>query len=127
MKAIPVVVNGVVESLHLVIRDTTDHVENKEKLFYLSYHDHLTGLWNRRALKEHLSEDMKLSGLTGEELTIFYIDLDRFKLINESLGYNLGDELLCRIAERLLNFASQTETFYRHNGDEFVFFPCRNP
>lgn len=127
MKAIPVSVKGVVDSLHLIIRDTSDHVENKEKLFYLSYHDHLTGLWNRRALKEHLKEDMKLSELTLEELTILYVDLDRFKLINESLGYNSGDELLRRIAERLSNFSSQTERLYRHSGDEFVFVLHRNP
>ncbi|AYC29073.1 putative bifunctional diguanylate cyclase/phosphodiesterase [Paenisporosarcina cavernae] len=121
VKTIPIVVNNLVKGIHVIIRDTSPHVENKEKLFYLSYHDHLTGLWNRRALKEHLREDTRFAELHGEELAVIYIDLDRFKLINDSLGYNAGDDLMKRIADRLNTVAIRNSRVYRHSGDEFVF------
>lgn len=121
MKTIPIIVQNDVKGVHLLIRDTSPHIENKEKLFYLSYHDHLTGLWNRRALKEHLREDTRFAELHNEEITIVYIDLDRFKLINDSLGYNSGDELLKRISDRLNLLTDRTNKLYRHSGDEFVY------
>lgn len=121
MKTIPIVVHNEVTGVHFLIRDTSPHIENKEKLFYLSYHDHLTGLWNRRALKEHLREDTRFAELHKEEITIIYIDLDRFKLINDSLGYNSGDELLKRISDRLNMLSDRTSKLYRHSGDEFVY------
>ncbi|MFX3674283.1 MAG: putative bifunctional diguanylate cyclase/phosphodiesterase [Paenisporosarcina sp.] len=126
MKTIPIIVHNVVQGVHLLIRDTSPHIENKEKLFYLSYHDHLTGLWNHRALKEHLREDMRFAELNNEEISIVYIDLDRFKLINDSLGYNSGDELLKRISDRLNLLTDRTNKLYRHSGDEFVFVLCHS-
>lgn len=121
MKAILNYENDSEDHVLLIIRDTTNHLESKEKLVYLSYHDHLTGLWNRRALKEHLIEEIRFAKLTQEQLSILYIDLDRFKLINETLGYNHGDELLRRVAERLSNCSTDGNRLYRQNGDEFVF------
>lgn len=126
MKTIPIIVHNEVKAVHLLIRDTSPHIENKEKLFYLSYHDHLTGLWNRRALKEQLREDMRFAELNKEEITVIYLDLDRFKLINDSLGYNSGDELLKRIADRLSILTDRTNKLYRHSGDEFVFVLCQS-
>ena len=126
MKTIPIIVHNEIKGVHLLIRDTSPHIENKEKLFYLSYHDHLTGLWNRRALKEHVREDMRFAELNNEEITIVYIDLDRFKLINDSLGYNSGDELLRRISDRLNLLSDRTNKLYRHSGDEFVFVLCHS-
>lgn len=126
IKTIPIIVHNDVKGVHLLIRDTSPHIENKEKLFYLSYHDHLTGLWNRRALKEQLREDIRFAELNEEEITVIYIDLDRFKLINDSLGYNSGDELLKRIADRLNLLTDRTSKLYRHSGDEFVFVLCHS-
>jgi len=126
MKTIPIIVHNDVKGVHLLIRDTSPHIENKEKLFYLSYHDHLTGLWNRRALKEQLREDIRFAELNEEEITVIYIDLDRFKLINDSLGYNSGDELLKRIADRLNLLSDRKSKLYRHSGDEFVFVLCHS-
>ncbi len=60
LKAIPVVVDGDVKEIHLIFRDTSVHQKNNEKLLYLSYHDQLTGLWNRRAMKEHFDGRISL-------------------------------------------------------------------
>ncbi|WP_391120604.1 EAL domain-containing protein [Psychrobacillus sp. L3] len=122
MKAIPVKTQDHVNEFHLVIRDTTINTEEKDKLYYLAYHDQLTGLWNRRALKEHLRENLiKAADGSTNEMAILRIDLDRFKLINESLGYNYGDELLKKIANRLILFLDKSCNLYRQSGDEFVY------
>ena len=121
LKAIPIVIGGTVSGLHIVLRNTVSDTEEQEQLFYLVYHDHLTGLWNRRALKEHLHENIKDAQKTNSEISIIRIDLDRFKLINESLGYTYGDELLKKIADRLSLYIDKASNLYRQSGDEFVF------
>lgn len=120
IKAIPLETNNNIIGLHLVLRDTTTESDEQEQLYYLAYHDHLTGLWNRRALKEHLRETL-VSAEPGSEISVVRIDLDRFKMINESLGYNYGDELLKKIADRLGLYIDKSSNLYRQSGDEFVF------
>ncbi|MFJ7970566.1 EAL domain-containing protein [Psychrobacillus sp. NPDC096389] len=121
LKAIPIHDEGNVKEYHLVLRDLTISADEKEQLFYLAYHDHLTGLWNRRALKEHLRDNLIEAHNKNTKIAIMRIDLDRFKLINESLGYNYGDELLKKIADRLSLFMNKSSNLYRQSGDEFVF------
>lgn len=121
LKAIPIHHQGNVKEYHLVLRDLSISADEKEQLFYLAYHDHLTGLWNRRALKEHLRENLIDAHNKNTKIAIMRIDLDRFKLINESLGYNYGDELLKKIADRLSLFINKSCNLYRQSGDEFVF------
>jgi len=120
IKAIPQEKNNIVSSFHLVLRDTSTESDEQEQLYYLAYHDHLTGLWNRRALKEHL-RDTLMNAISGTEISVVRIDLDRFKMINESLGYNYGDELLKKIADRLGLYIDKSSNLYRQSGDEFVF------
>lgn len=120
IKAIPIEINNNVSGLHLVLRDTATESDEQEQLYYLAYHDHLTGLWNRRALKEHL-RDTLVNAKPGSEISVVRIDLDRFKMINESLGYNYGDELLKKIADRLGLYIDKSNNLYRQSGDEFVF------
>lgn len=120
VKAIPVKVNGEVTEIHLMLRDTTVHDEHTKKLLYLSYHDQLTGLWNRRAMKEHFSEDSAYALKSGERLSFIHLGLDRFKLINESIGHNGADDILKMIAERLKMNCPTTARLYRNGGDEFV-------
>lgn len=121
LKAIPIEKKGGISGFHLVIRDTTKNLDEQDQLYYLAYHDHLTGLWNRRALKEHLRENLVQADKLYTEIAIMRIDLDRFKLINESLGYNYGDELLKKIADRLSLYIDKSSNLYRQSGDEFVF------
>lgn len=120
IKAIPLEKNNIVTTFHLVLRDTTAESDEQEQLYYLAYHDHLTGLWNRRALKEHLQDNV-VNAMSGTEISVVRIDLDRFKMINESLGYNYGDELLKKIADRLGLYIDKSSNLYRQSGDEFVF------
>ena len=120
LKAIPLETDNNVSGFHLVLRDTTVETDEQEQLYYLAYHDHLTGLWNRRALKEHLRGNL-INALPDSEISVIRIDLDRFKLINESLGYSYGDELLKKIADRLGLYIEKSSNLYRQSGDEFVF------
>lgn len=120
IKAIPLETNSKITGFHLVLRDITAESDDQEQLYYLAYHDHLTGLWNRGALKEHL-RDMLANTPPESEISVVRIDLDRFKMINESLGYNYGDELLKKIADRLSLYIDRTSNLYRQSGDEFVF------
>ncbi|SER61634.1 GGDEF domain-containing phosphodiesterase [Psychrobacillus sp. OK032] len=121
LKAIPINDQGNVKEFHLVLRDLTISANDKDQLYYLAYHDHLTGLWNRRALKEHLRDNLIDANNRKGQIAIMRIDLDRFKLINESLGYNYGDDLLKKIADRLSLFINKSSNLYRQSGDEFVF------
>ncbi|MFJ7825133.1 EAL domain-containing protein [Psychrobacillus sp. NPDC096623] len=120
IKAIPQETNNTVSGLHLVLRDIAGESEDQEQLYYLAYHDQLTGLWNRRALKEHL-RDALANAPFDSEISVIRIDLDRFKMINESLGYSYGDELLKKITDRLSLYIDKTSNLYRQSGDEFVF------
>lgn len=121
LKAIPIQNKEIITGFHLVIRDTMTDTDEQNQLFYLAYHDHLTGLWNRRALKEHLRDNLIQANSLQSEIAIIRIDLDRFKLINESLGYSYGDELLKKIADRLGLYIDKMSNLYRQSGDEFVF------
>ncbi|MEK5040888.1 sensor domain-containing protein [Sporosarcina sp. FSL K6-3457] len=120
LKAIPVVIDGVVEEIHMIFRDTSVHQANDEKLQFLSYHDQLTGLWNRRAMNEHFDEDATSALKNKERLSVIHVGIDRFKLINESLGQNGGDEILKMVAERLKMICPASARLYRNSSDEFI-------
>lgn len=120
LKVIPIVVDGNVEEIQLILRDTSVQQAHTEKLLFLSYHDQLTGLWNRRAMKEHFGGDSIQALRNGETLSFVHVNLDRFKLINESLGHNEGDEVLKMIAERLKVICPVSAKLYRYGGDEFI-------
>ena len=120
LKLIPIAIDGVIKEVQLIARDTSDLVNNTEKLHYLSYHDHLTGLWNRRAMKEHFLEDSNLAMNENKNLIYIHLGLDRFKLINESLGHNGADEILKMVAERLKLVCPPPCKLYRNGGDEFI-------
>ncbi|AOV09245.1 hypothetical protein BI350_13290 [Sporosarcina ureilytica] len=115
MKVLPVVVEGIVTEIHLIIRDFSVHHYNHKKLLFLSYHDQLTGLWNRKALRENFEIGTHL-----EKLAFIHLDLDRFKLINDSIGQIGGDEILKRIGERLKSICPENSQLYRNGGDEFI-------
>jgi diguanylate cyclase (GGDEF)-like protein/PAS domain S-box-containing protein len=120
LKSIPVLINDKVKEIHLILRDTSINQKNNEKLIYLSYHDHMTGLWNRRAMKEHFIEDASYALKSDERLSYIHVGLDRFKLINESLGHNGADEILKIVAERIKLICPASGRLYRNGGDEFI-------
>ncbi len=107
VKTIPVSVWGEVEEIHLILRDTSFHQKHNERLLFLSYHDQLTGLWNRRALKEHFDVDTEYAFRSDEKLSLIHLDLDRFNTINDSIGRSGADEILKMVAERHKNGLSE--------------------
>ena len=120
LKTVPVTVNKEVQEVHLLLRDTTSNHKNDERLQFLSYHDQLTGLWNRRALKEHFNEDAEEADRHDEKLSFIFLDLDRFKTINDSIGRNGADEILKKISERLKMVCPSGAKLYRNGGDEYI-------
>ncbi|MCF5765440.1 EAL domain-containing protein [Aeromonas veronii] len=90
------------------------------ELNHLAYHDPLTELGNRHLLQERLTLELKTAQLNNKRLGLLFIDLDGFKLINDSLGHGVGDELLKRLAERIRNCLQPNELATRLGGDEFL-------
>ncbi|MGB5079212.1 MAG: sensor domain-containing diguanylate cyclase [Burkholderiales bacterium] len=91
-----------------------------ESLRNLAFYDSLTGLPNRNLLHDRLSLAMATAGRTRDGFALLYIDIDHFKLVNDSFGHDAGDELLRQIAARMQASLRQTDTLARMGGDEFV-------
>ncbi len=87
---------------------------------HLAYHDALTGMPNRRLLLDRLSQAIAQARRSEEKVVVLFLDLDRFKVINDSLGQSLGDELLCAVATRLKHRTRAGDTIARIGGDEFA-------
>jgi len=91
-----------------------------KKLTHLSMHDSLTQLPNRRLLEDRINHAIEQKNRSGGGFGIFFIDLDHFKEINDSLGHLIGDELLIQIAKRIQKVIRKADTIARNGGDEFV-------
>ena len=110
-----------VESLELVVTDRTSGLEAANRqLRHLASHDALTGLPNRMLLDDRIAQAIAHSQRHSHEFAVLVIDLDRFKLINDSLGHRAGDELLREVALRLKSAVRAVDTTARVGGDEFV-------
>ena len=93
---------------------------SKEELQYLAYHDVLTGLPNHLMLHSYWQE--KLAGAKSLKTAVFFLDTDNFKLINDTLGHNFGDQLIVAIGSRLQTLSGQCARVFRIGGDEFIIF-----
>ena len=103
------------------IRDVTERRHQQEELSYRSLHDTLTGLPNRALLADRLQHALEAMGRAPGRLTgVFFLDLDRFKWVNDSLGHDAGDQLLRAVTERLTQTLRPKDTVARFGGDEFV-------
>ncbi len=100
--------------------DITELKENEERIRHLAYYDALTGLPNRRLLEDRLRVALAHAHRNRRQLALLFIDLDRFKRINDSLGHEVGDQLLVAIAQRLRDGLREDDTVARMGGDEFV-------
>jgi diguanylate cyclase (GGDEF)-like protein/PAS domain S-box-containing protein len=101
-------------------RDITDRIEVEERLRFLAHHDTLTELPNRALLLERLKRDLAGARGKGRNLGVLFLDLDRFKIINDTLGHDTGDAILRQLSERLLHRLRPNDSIARFGGDEFV-------
>ncbi len=108
---------GAARGLSLVIRDVTHRLEQQRELRHQASHDALTGLLNRGEVVRLLEQDRAGSGCVG---AVFFIDLDRFKIVNDAHGHAVGDEVLSAVAARLRAMTRETDMLARYGGDEFV-------
>ena len=100
--------------------DITEHKRDEARLAHQSTHDALTGLPNRNLLKDRLQQAMVQTDRSNDGVALLFLDLDHFKLINDSLGHAAGDRMLLDVAERLRACVREGDTVSRHGGDEFV-------
>ncbi len=121
LKTIPIVVREKCDGCYIIAKDVTKHHEQNEMIHYMALHDQLTGLWNRKALDDHIPLMIHNMEEFGKELSVLYLDLDRFKFVNDTLGLKGGDHFLKKITERLLTLTGEESLLYRQGGDEFIF------
>ena len=105
--------------------DITERKRAEEQVKHLAFHDALTGLPNRLLLNDRMTVALAQAHRSRQKLATLYLDLDRFKMINDSLGHTIGDELLRRVAERLRACVREGDTVARMGGDEFVILISR--
>ena len=111
--------SGLTYYIH-VARDVTTQKNYEKQLEYQATHDLLTGLANRIMLKDRLDQAIQYARRSARIVALVLLDLNRFKIINDSLGHAMGDDLLCQVAERLNSSVRDTDTVARFGGDEFV-------
>lgn len=113
-------ISNSVNALAAAVNDrelSLEHARREQE--HLSNHDSLTGLPNRRFFSQRLEHALDLARRNGSELALFFMDLDQFKLINDTLGHDVGDALLVQIGQRLQANARNSDTLARIGGDEF--------
>ena len=103
-----------------VVKDVSERKQAEETVHYQTYHDLLTGLPNRALFRNHLGLLLAQSKRSKQSLVVLSLDLDHFKIINDSLGHSLGDELLLAIGTRLRQCLREGDTLARLGGDEFA-------
>lgn len=113
-------INGVLVGKVISYRDITRHKQMERELAYQATHDALTGLPNRVILNDRIKQAIALSKRQDNYFAILFIDIDRFKYINDSLGHQVGDLLLQTAATRLKKTVRESDTVVRLGGDEFI-------
>lgn len=102
------------------VSDITERKEAEEKIHYLAHYDSLTGLPNRTMLYDRIEQGIAHVDRNETELALLFLDLDRFKTVNDSLGHGVGDRLLAATAERIKKALRAHDTVSRQGGDEFL-------
>lgn len=103
-----------------VFADITQIKENQAKLEFMAHHDPLTTLPNRSLAESRLEHELEQAQRHARQIAVLFIDLDRFKAVNDSFGHLVGDELLCAVANRLRLRVREGDTLGRLGGDEFI-------
>lgn len=112
--------SGALQGIVMVFHDTTEAYEMQAQIDHLAGHDFLTGLPNRFNIRKHLDQTLAHAGTHHQQVPVLYLDLDKFKLVNDTLGPGVGDKLLVSVAERLRQCFRLVDLVGRQGGDEFV-------
>ncbi len=111
---------GRVEGVVQVSRDVTEKLQAEERIRFLAHHDALTELPNRVLLRDRFNQAIHYADRAGHKVALMFLDLDHFKDINDTLGHQVGDQLLKAVVERISSTVRDTDTVSRQGGDEFV-------
>jgi diguanylate cyclase (GGDEF)-like protein/PAS domain S-box-containing protein len=111
---------GIVTNYVVTLTDITQRKATEEKVQYLAFYDPLTGLPNRQMLHDRLQLALSSSARSGNGGALLFLDLDHFKILNDTLGHDVGDKLLQQVGKRLVGCVRESDTVARLGGDEFV-------
>lgn len=111
---------GELIEIAFALQDRTQHKNQESHLIAMAFHDPLTGLPNRRLFKEHVHQLLKLAKRTDRMFALLYVDIDDFKIINDTMGHDVGDAFLQEFVERVKSCLREFDMFARMGGDEFT-------
>ena len=117
---VPIYIDNEIKHYLAIKLNITNYIEQQEKLEFLALHDSLTSLPNRTNIEIEIEKKMEIAKRNKSKITILFIDLDRFKIINDTLGHEIGDELLIETAKRLKTSLRESDMIARLGGDEFL-------
>ncbi|WP_338542707.1 bifunctional diguanylate cyclase/phosphodiesterase [Paenibacillus tundrae] len=134
VSVVPVLIKGNHMGSHILIKDVTEEKQAQENILHQALHDSLTGLPNRRKLDDVLAATIASSELTGQQFAVMVMDIDRFKMINDSLGHSIGDIFLQEVSDRIMDAmkawdpkAEGNVMLARMGGDEFTLVVANDP
>ena len=120
IRNIPIIIDGEKVGIYGIGRNITEQKRAEERISHLAFYDPETGLPNRMKFTERLTEVLRKSKKKKQQLAVLFIDMDRFKMINDSLGHYAGDEILKQLAERIRNLLPEEGYLGRFAGDKFT-------
>ncbi|MED1556601.1 putative bifunctional diguanylate cyclase/phosphodiesterase [Bacillus paramycoides] len=118
--AVPIFLKEHISGVYLMIKDITETKQQQEQINFLAYHDTLTELANRRSFHQQLEKAIIRAKTSKRPFAVMFLDLDRFKVINDTLGHRIGDLLLIAVAKRLEQISTPNMKLARLAGDEFT-------